>query len=131
MSLRRAAEIYLRNQRLRSNCNAFISHVRDGAHLLQLAAEADARAASGESNHSGAEMGANGDCVGQSKSPLDGKLIAIKDNICTRDLPTTCASRFLKDYLSPFDATVVKRLQDAGALVAGKTNLDEFGMGWV
>jgi aspartyl-tRNA(Asn)/glutamyl-tRNA(Gln) amidotransferase subunit A len=66
---------------------------------------------------------------GSSKSALDGRLIAIKDNICTRSLPTTCASGILDTFSSPFDATVVKDLQNAGAIVAGKTNLDEFGMG--
>ena len=69
--------------------------------------------------------------VDKPKSPLDGRLIAIKDNICTAELPTTCASGILKDYTSPFDATVVRRLKAAGAVVAGKTNLDEFGMGFV
>lgn len=58
-------------------------------------------------------------------------MVAIKDNICTTDFPTTCASRILKDYSSPYDATVVQRLRAAGAVIAGKTNLDEFGMGFV
>jgi hypothetical protein len=62
---------------------------------------------------------------------MDGRLVAIKDNICTRDLPTTCASRILDKFTSPYNATVVDALEDAGAIVAGKTNLDEFGMGWV
>lgn len=53
----------------------------------------------------------------------------IKDNIVTKDMPTTCASKMLLDYMSPFDATCVKLLRDAGALLIGKTNLDEFGMG--
>ncbi|CDH10739.1 related to Glutamyl-tRNA(Gln) amidotransferase subunit A, mitochondrial [Zygosaccharomyces bailii ISA1307] len=53
----------------------------------------------------------------------------IKDNIVTQDMPTTCASKILLDYMSPFDATCVKLLRDAGALLVGKTNLDEFGMG--
>lgn len=61
--------------------------------------------------------------------PLGGLPIAIKDNICTLDLPTTCASRVLSNYRSPFEATVVKRLREAGAVVVGKTNLDEFAMG--
>lgn len=62
-------------------------------------------------------------------SPVDGRLISIKDNICTRDFPTTCASGILDTYTSPFNATVVDQLEAAGAIVAGKTNLDEFGMG--
>ncbi|EOD49912.1 putative glutamyl-trna amidotransferase subunit a protein [Neofusicoccum parvum UCRNP2] len=63
------------------------------------------------------------------QSPLAGRLIAVKDNICTVDAPTTCASALLRTFTSPFDATVVSRLRAAGAVVAGKTNLDEFGMG--
>ncbi|KAK7612274.1 A subunit of glutamyl-tRNA amidotransferase [Phyllosticta paracitricarpa] len=62
-------------------------------------------------------------------SPLHGRLIAVKDNICTAELPTTCASGILSTFRSPFDATVVEKLRRAGAVVAGKTNLDEFGMG--
>lgn len=60
---------------------------------------------------------------------MDGRLISIKDNICTRDLPTTCASGILDKFTSPYNATVVDQLEAAGAIVAGKTNLDEFGMG--
>ncbi|GAA6047478.1 hypothetical protein JCM3770_005767 [Rhodotorula araucariae] len=68
------------------------------------------------------------------RAPQDGALsgtsLAVKDMFATADsAPTSCASRMLKDYTSPFDATVVKRLRDAGALLVGKTNMDEFGMG--
>jgi len=58
-----------------------------------------------------------------------GHPIAIKDNIVTTDLPTTCASRILANFVSPFDATAVTRLRAAGASIIGKTNLDEFAMG--
>ena len=54
----------------------------------------------------------------------------MKDNICTSEEPTTCASAILKDFHSPYPATVVEKLKDAGALIIGKTNLDEFGMGY-
>ena len=60
---------------------------------------------------------------------LRGMPIAVKDNIVTTELPTTCGSRILEGYRSPFNATVVDRLQSAGGLVACKTNMDEFAMG--
>ena len=55
--------------------------------------------------------------------------IAVKDNIVTTEMPTSCASRILGDFVSPFDATAVERLRARGAAVVGKTNLDEFAMG--
>jgi len=60
---------------------------------------------------------------------LAGVPVAIKDNICIADMPTTCASKILKNYTAPYDAHIIERLKQAGAVFLGKTNLDEFAMG--
>lgn len=67
--------------------------------------------------------------AGEPLSPLDGIPIALKDNLCTRGVETTCSSQILAGYHPPYDATVVARLKEGGAVVTGKTNLDEFAMG--
>jgi aspartyl-tRNA(Asn)/glutamyl-tRNA(Gln) amidotransferase subunit A len=82
---------------------------------LAAAAEVDRRVAAGE------------------RLPLAGVPIAVKDNICLGPVPyggrTTCASRLLEKYESPFTATAAQKLIDAGAVIVGKTNMDEFAMG--
>ena len=66
---------------------------------------------------------------GDDPGPLAGVPLAVKDNLCTRGIPTTCSSRILEGWRPPYDATVVSRVAAAGAIAIGKTNLDEFAMG--
>jgi len=96
-----------------SSINAFVSIAADRA--IVKAKEIDTRIAAGESP--------------EDVGPLVGVPIALKDNICTDFGTTTCASKYLADYESPYAATAAARLEDAGAIIIGKTNLDEFAMG--
>ncbi len=63
------------------------------------------------------------------KGPLSGKLIAIKDNMNVTGLQTSCGSEFLKNYIAPYDATVIEKIKKAGGIIVGKANQDEFAMG--
>ncbi len=67
--------------------------------------------------------------AGRDPGPFAGVPVALKDNMCTRGIPTTCSSRILEGWKPPYDATVTTRLAAAGAVLVGKTNLDEFAMG--
>ena len=98
-----------RIERFDDGLNAFVTVTADRA--LEAAEKADARR----------QKGANG--------VLDGLPIVHKDIFCTRGVLTTCGSRMLENFVSPYDATVVERLAGAGAVVLGKTNMDEFAMG--
>ncbi|KAA8649247.1 glutamyl-tRNA(Gln) amidotransferase subunit HER2 [Aspergillus tanneri] len=112
MSLLREAERCIAKQKSQVALNAFITTLRPSGQWLERVRDAEIRREKGKP-----------------RSKVDGRLIAIKDNICTRNLPTTCASGILQQFSSPSNATVVEQLESAGAVVAGKTNLDEFGMG--
>ena len=69
------------------------------------------------------------DCGGGSAGPLHGVPVALKDNIVKRAFPTSAGSRILEGYRAPYDATVVERLEAAGAVIVGTTTCDEFAMG--
>lgn len=90
--------------------NAFLHVDPEGA--LATAREIDARRAAGEPLH-----------------PLAGVPIAVKDVMATKGLPTTCGSKILEGWIPPYDATVVRKLREAGLPILGKTNMDEFAMG--
>lgn len=107
MTIRETIEKTLTNaENLNGELNSFLSIERDFA--LDRAAEVEKN---------------------PSENALNGVAIAIKDNICTKDLQTTCGSRILHNYKAQYDATAVKKLTEAGAIIVGKTNMDEFAMG--
>ncbi|MBB1516258.1 Asp-tRNA(Asn)/Glu-tRNA(Gln) amidotransferase subunit GatA [Tessaracoccus sp. MC1679] len=95
---------------LNDTLNVFLSV--DAENALNQARAIDARRAAGE------KLG-----------PLAGIPIGVKDNFCTTDHPTTCGSHMLEGWVPPYDATVVTRLREAGLVIVGKTNMDEFAMG--
>ena len=130
--LRRAAKCFA-NQGLYKSRNAFIRLYDESTVVQQhtgILRDADKRRDEGTSTCDILGKAALTTLTGEEKSAIDGYLIALKDNVCTSDEPTTCSSAILKDFHSPYPATVVEKLKQAGALIAGKTNLDEFGMGY-
>ncbi len=94
------------------SCNAFIT-ICEREQVIDRAREVQAQIDSGELDG----------------SALAGVPIAIKDNICTKGIRTTCGSKMLENYIPSYSATVVERLEEAGLVIIGKTNMDEFGMG--
>uniref|UniRef100_A0A182P455 Glutamyl-tRNA(Gln) amidotransferase subunit A, mitochondrial n=1 Tax=Anopheles epiroticus TaxID=199890 RepID=A0A182P455_9DIPT len=100
-----------------------LAHIESHKHLNAFVRVSSAKALE-QAKHSKDRYDAN-----KQKSVLDGVTIAVKDNFCTNGIHTTCASRMLQNFVPTYDATVVERLQAHGAIIVGKTNLDQFGMG--
>jgi aspartyl-tRNA(Asn)/glutamyl-tRNA(Gln) amidotransferase subunit A len=100
---------------------ARIDHREGEVHAFNLVMAEQARAAAAAVDAAVA--------AGRDPGPLAGVPVALKDNMCTRGVPTTCSSKILDGWLPPYDATVVQKLAAAGAVIVGKTNLDEFAMG--
>ena len=67
--------------------------------------------------------------AGEELPPLAGIPLGMKDNMCVKGMPTTCGSNMLRNFVPPYEATITTKLRDAGAVMVGKTNLDEFAMG--
>ncbi|RLG93729.1 Asp-tRNA(Asn)/Glu-tRNA(Gln) amidotransferase GatCAB subunit A [Candidatus Bathyarchaeota archaeon] len=110
-----SAEEYLysileRIKRVEGKIHAFVTVAEENA--LETAREIDGKVRRGD------DLGS-----------LAGVVVAVKDNICTRGIRTTCSSRMLENFVPPYDATVIERLKAADAIIIGKTNMDEFAMG--
>jgi aspartyl-tRNA(Asn)/glutamyl-tRNA(Gln) amidotransferase subunit A len=103
-------EALWRVEQLEPKLHSFLCVTADRA--LEIARKVDAKIAAGEP-------------IG----PLAGIPVAIKDNMCTKGIPTTCGSRILENFIPPYESAVTQKLADAGAVMLGKTNLDEFAMG--
>lgn len=104
------SSLFKRIHETNPNINAYITLIEDQA--KETAKKIDQKRIKGE------KLGA-----------LAGIPVAIKDNICVKGIPTTCGSKILSNFVPPYDATVVKKLKEADAIIIGKTNMDEFAMG--